>query len=166
MKKKIIITVVLGAILVIVYTMIFSFSSENAEESSKASRTVMNFVLDIYDKLFGMEAELSVADEEGFPLEKIIRKTAHFVEYMAVGFLSFSIATLWVGKLRYGVAIVIAQLLLSAIADELHQYFVPGRYASVTDVVIDTVGGMVGILSVSIIIVIKSKNKKQSLQKK
>ena len=157
-KKKVMLTVVLGILLILVYTMIFSFSSESAEESSKASRAVMDFLLTIYDKLFGTGTEISVVDEEGFPLEKIIRKTAHFAEYTAVGVLSFSIAVLWVEKLKQGAGIVVVQLLLSAIADELHQYFVPGRYASITDVVIDTVGGMVGILSVFMIIIIRNKN--------
>lgn len=35
---------------------------------------------------------------------------------------------------------------LFAATDELHQLFVPGRDASVRDVIIDTIGGILGIL--------------------
>ena len=35
---------------------------------------------------------------------------------------------------------------LSAACDEFHQYFVPGRYASVADVLLDTCGGAFGML--------------------
>lgn len=39
-----------------------------------------------------------------------------------------------------------AWVFLSAAGDELHQYFVPGRYASFLDVLLDTWGGVCGML--------------------
>ena len=40
------------------------------------------------------------------------------------------------------------RLFLSAGADEVHQYFVPGRHASIWDVLIDVSGGIVGMAAV------------------
>ncbi len=82
-----------------------------------------------------------------FPLEleKIVRKLAHFSEYFCVGLLSYSLVLLWwKGKVWTGRILIGMQLLLSASLDEIHQYFVPGRYAAVKDVLIDCVGGITG----------------------
>jgi VanZ family protein len=40
----------------------------------------------------------------------------------------------------------LALVLLYALSDELHQTFVPTRTASITDVMIDVLGGICGIL--------------------
>jgi VanZ family protein len=44
-----------------------------------------------------------------------------------------------------------------AVSDEYHQYFVPGRYTAATDVLIDTVGGVLGLLTYGCIIKKKVK---------
>ena len=83
--------------------------------------------------------------------EAVIRKLAHFTEYMLVGLLSLWIWLLWKAKrLRCG-AFVMVQLMISASLDEFHQYFVPGRYASIRDVLIDTAGGLTGMLLVFLV---------------
>lgn len=146
LKKKKIITGILGVCLLLVYLMIFGFSADNAEESSTISRAIMDFMVDLYDKLAGGSGESVAMDPQTVPLEKIIRKAAHFAEYMAVGFLSFGIAVLWVKRIWTGIWAVMVQLIVSGALDELHQYFVPGRYASLKDVMIDAAGGLAGIL--------------------
>ena len=45
-----------------------------------------------------------------------------------------------------GYIMIVVQLFLSAGADELHQYFVPGRHASFWDVLLDVSGGIVGMV--------------------
>lgn len=166
--KKKILTAVLFACLVYVYFMIFILSADNAEESSDISIKVMDFFVDIYYKLKGESGENTVIVQNAVPLEKIIRKAAHFTEYMAVGFLSFSIVILWVKRLGIGMGIIALQLLLSGMLDEIHQYFVPGRYASFKDVLIDFTGGMAGIGVVLFlrwckrIFVVSKKHKKET----
>lgn len=148
LRKKKILTGILAVCLIAVYCMIFGFSSDNGQESSEVSRKVMDFLIHIYYKLAGGSGEAVVVNPNAVPLEDIIRKMAHFAEYMAVGFLSFGIAALWIERLWKGIGIVILQLLVSGVLDEFHQYFVPGRYASLKDVMIDTAGGMTGILAI------------------
>jgi VanZ family protein len=47
--------------------------------------------------------------------------------------------------------------ILYAISDEIHQMFIPGRSGQVSDVLIDSTGGLVGILGLSAIRRRKSK---------
>ena len=143
--KKII--TVLGLILLAaVYVMIFQFSADDGESSSALSMRVTEFLMNTYYKLFVGEnsAEVIYAAADG--AEDIIRKLDHFTEYMAVGFLSYGIVVMWMKNLRAGFILVLLQLFVSAGADELHQYFVPGRHASVRDVFIDVSGGAMGII--------------------
>jgi len=147
--KKVTITVILGIALLFVYAMIFSFSADNAQESSKLSEGITAWVMEWFGKLTGEGKESSGViseKEDSLLLEGMIRKMAHFAEYMLVGMLSFVILTLWMKKAKVAFWIVAVQLVLSGALDEFHQYFVPGRYAAVTDVLIDTAGGVAGIL--------------------
>lgn len=147
LKKKKVITAILLALLVTVYVMIFFFSAESGEDSSDVSVKVTKWFIKIYYRIKNGLVEnnnvlfVAVAETEG-----IIRKLAHFMEYMAVGFLSFEIAIMWVPKTGKSFMLVTVQLVISAALDEIHQYFVPDRYASVKDVMIDTAGGITGIL--------------------
>ena len=79
-------------------------------------------------------------------IHTIIRKLAHVVEYLILGFLLFRAfrgrsSTRWSWRWFFLASIV---LLLWAASDEFHQSFVSTRTASVVDVGIDTVGGIVG----------------------
>lgn len=147
LKKKIVLTVIGGILLLFCYYMIFMFSADNAEESTGISRKVTDMLMRAYYKLFGGSSAPVVPAGEyvGLVYEDAVRKLAHFVEYMAVGFLSFGILMMWISAWKKGAGMVLIQLLVSAALDEFHQYFVPGRYASVKDVLIDTAGGIMGI---------------------
>lgn len=147
LKKKKIITGIAVVLLAAVYVMIFSFSSDDAEASSAVSVKVTKWLMNIYYNIFhrgGSDPQLvlTVTDDT----ETIVRKLAHFTEYMAVGFLSFGIVIMWVKGIAKGLIIVLIQLIVSAGIDEIHQYFVPGRYSSVKDVMIDTAGGIAGMI--------------------
>lgn len=141
---------------------IFIFSSQTGDTSSNTSGTIVNFIVSIF-----------VPDFDGYNATKqqdildiitlIIRKGAHFTEYAILGFLSFftTITYMWkksafglkkkYGELFrlkrkiYGLASLIFTCLY-AISDELHQGFVADRSPAVLDVVVDTCGGLAGIL--------------------
>ncbi len=149
-KRKISYTVIAVVLLIVLYSMIFYFSAEDAESSSIASSRVTKFICHIYYKIIGGGGGGAVADSTALPLEAIVRKLAHFLEYMCVGFLSYSLVVLWRKPAKLGSLLVILQLVISAGLDEFHQSFVPGRYASVKDVVIDTAGGIAGIFMIMI----------------
>ena len=144
-------TAVLIVLLFLIYVMIFNFSAENATAS--VSQKVTRWLLQIYYKLQGNTGGLSVVIPAGEvdEAEAVIRKLAHFTEYMLVGLLSLWIWLLWKAKRLRCCAFVLVQLVISASLDEFHQYFVPGRYASIRDVLIDTAGGLTGMLLVFLV---------------
>ena len=69
--------------------------------------------------------------------DDVLRKCAHVTEYAILGFLLLRAIGREVPALLLGV--------LYAASDELHQHFVHGRHASPIDVLIDSVGLLIGI---------------------
>ena len=76
-------------------------------------------------------------------ISHIIRKTAHFTIYAALGF--FSSLTAGRRKIFSKSSLGIVLFCFAyAVSDEIHQYFVPGRACMFTDMLIDTGGGIAG----------------------
>ena len=68
-------------------------------------------------------------------------RVAHFIEYFILGgLLVFSAAGLRGGTGRLASAAILAFVAVHAVADELHQSFVPGRDASLRDIGFDLLG--------------------------
>jgi VanZ family protein len=78
--------------------------------------------------------------------EHPVRKLAHFTEYAGMGVLVWWLLNGWIRKKKNLYFLVVGWVFVSAAADEFHQYFVPGRYASFWDVLLDTCGGAFGLL--------------------
>ena len=83
-------------------------------------------------------------------LSLIVRKTAHFTEYMILG-ISLAVNVMDWRKSKgadlsafalWRVAWLIGTIY--AVTDEIHQYFVPERACAVTDMLIDSAGVAVG----------------------
>ena len=119
------------SLLLVILWMIFIFviSSFNATSSSNQS----NFIVDIITSI------INIKDTELLSL--IIRKLAHFIEYFILGILVINFIT------RYDKKIIIAILLciIYATSDEIHQIFVPGRSCQIIDIMIDSLGSIMGI---------------------
>ena len=126
--------------------MIFALSADPGEESSNISRAVTGWLWHLYYSVFQGEGSREFVGMAVDSTENIVRKTAHFAEYMAVGFLSYGTAVLWSRRLGKWFLTVLCQLFISGALDEFHQYWVPGRHASVRDVLIDTAGGLAGMV--------------------
>ncbi len=159
LRRKKIYTTVAATLLLCLYIAIFCFSAEEGEESSALSRKVTEMILKVYHGIVG-GADSGAGNAAAVwdsSLEGIIRKLAHFMEYMCMGLLSYSIVVLWYKPLWRGRFFVLLQLVISAGMDEFHQYFIPGRFASFKDVLIDTAGGIAGILVIIILCKIREK---------
>jgi VanZ family protein len=75
----------------------------------------------------------------------VIRKLAHYTEYLVLGSLTLR-ALLLQGTARSRATVVAAVLgALFAASDEIHQAFVPTRTAAAGDVLIDVAGVMSGV---------------------
>ena len=160
LRMKKVITVIAVCLLIAVYIMIFLFSADDAAESSSLSVAVTRKLINLYYHIFsGNNNAVLTVPVVTDDAEAIVRKMAHFTEYMAVGFLSFGIAVIWMQRIKAGIVAVTLQVFLSAGLDEIHQYFVPGRYASFRDVLIDTAGGIAGIMIVFLMYKIRKRRR-------
>ena len=119
-------------ILIVLFIVAFWFSSKPATESAGQSGKML-----IKMKLITKE-DVKQRTKKYIVLSKRIRKTAHFSLYFLVGVGAFFVT----GSLKKSIFIV---FILGGI-DEFHQYFVPGRGAQINDVLIDTLGGSVGVI--------------------
>ncbi len=126
---------------------IFFFSDQTGDNSHTESRLVADRIAEFITS----DSENAATNKEieiiSRALDKPIRKLAHLFIYFCLGFIVFtSVRVLGLGKSR-PVCILFCILFVVAIAsaDEFNQMFKEGRGASLKDVVIDTVGGTIGI---------------------
>ncbi|MGN1148166.1 MAG: VanZ family protein, partial [Lachnospiraceae bacterium] len=117
----------------------------------------------IWDELTDAHMTPGMMEEKAVHLEHPIRKMAHFMEYAVMGILVYNILNCYVGKAKKRYFLAVVWVCLSAALDEFHQYFVPGRWASLLDVLLDTCGGAVGaLLCGTILYLMKKKSRKTS----
>ncbi len=90
---------------------------------------------------------------QGFNLPELPEnsdKFIHMVAYMPLGFLFYR-SLIESGFRRYGFTVALLLTVLYGISDEFHQAFVPGRYATIGDVIADSLGALLGCLGASFI---------------
>ncbi len=126
-----------GLIACIVF--IFSNSMQVAEVSSAASGRVLAFVKKVL-------VHLGMPGVANHVTMHIIRKLAHFCEYMLEGFLLMLCLRVYTRHFVKHMSWPILGGLLTALIDETIQIFSPGRSSQVTDVWIDFGGVMTGLL--------------------
>ena len=151
MKKVYIIIVSILVLLQLLF--IFFMSNMKAVESDTKSEgtlvTVLKGVNNFNYKLGLTKATFT--DEEYEVTSKVLnpiaRKVMHFTEYFILGLLIIIDLYLITGKkyiwlllLTIGLCTIFASL------DEVHQLFVNGRSGSYKDVIVDTIGSIVGCL--------------------
>lgn len=128
---------------VLVCGVIFWFSSNPANDSTKQSSLIVDIVKkDIFPELSGLDTQRDT-DTVDDVLSVIVRKTAHFSVYTLLGLCAFG--GFWFLKkkqLRFLAAWGAATVY--AVSDEIHQHFVPGRSCEVRDMCIDSAGAALG----------------------
>ena len=157
-EKKNLLRIVLLVLIIITFIIIFKFSGQNAEKSTSLSRGLTMYIINLAQKS-KMFLESNFLNSP-LQVEIFLRKMAHFTIYMILGILVMSFINLFRFKKGEKIAITILAGLGYAAFDELHQSFVPGRTALLTDVMIDTIGVTIGCLIVlGIIALIRRKRK-------
>ena len=88
-------------------------------------------------------------------LNRIVRKLAHLTEFTILGSVLYTILRRYI---TYGTVIKTIGLgMLIASLDEFIQLFSPGRSSQFSDILIDTVGVVIGILVVKLVYYIRYK---------
>ena len=77
-------------------------------------------------------------------------KFIHMVAYMPLGFL-FYMSLIKSGFGRYVFAFAMLLTVLYGVTDEFHQSFVPGRYATIGDIIADSIGALLGCLGANFV---------------
>jgi len=144
-KRRILVTGILAVLLALLYYVIFFFSAQDGEQSSSISQYVTRKGVGFVNSLSGGRWGGGALAELVERYERPLRKLAHFSEYACMGILVYLLLGQWMRRGRRLYLLTVGWVLLSAICDELHQFFVPGRYASPLDVMLDTCGGAFGV---------------------
>lgn len=162
-KKKQRKAVICKIMLASLYIVIFWFSAQNGEDSGAISTSVSQKGIWLLDILTGRSMKAEKLAELVLALEHPLRKMAHFAEYALMGLLVFRILYCYVEQWGRRYVLAVLWVFLSAAADEIHQYFVPGRWAGVSDVLLDTCGGAAGAALCMLVLYVtdKYKTKKQ-----
>ncbi len=142
---------------VFIMVFIFSMSSQNAEISKQTSGGVIHFVAGLLYPDFhnlGQQAQ----DQIISAFQGIVRSAAHFSVFAALCFSSL-IFTLTLERLnllmRYCSSIIFS--ILYAVSDEIHQLFIPGRAFQFSDILVDTLGILLGAAVMYLIIKLKKR---------
>ena len=159
------VTVPAAVLLLALYMLIFGFSAQDGEQSGSLSQMISEKCVEFINTLSGRHWSRVFMENLAEYFEHPIRKLAHFSEYACMGVLVFVILSQWLEREKRLYLINALWVFLSAAADEFHQYFVPGRYASFADVCLDTCGGIFGILLCLLVIKMISKSKRLKARK-
>lgn len=87
----------------------------------------------------------------------IVRKSAHFLSYMFIGFILLNIYKPNLKDRKIGYIKVFIISLILASFDEFHQLFVDGRYGSVRDIIIDIFGSIFAMIIYTLIKYFRAK---------
>ena len=143
-------SIIFACITIYIMIVIFSFSAQTGEVSSgvskSVSRTIAKLLVEGFSSLSEADKLLKIKE-----LVPIVRKTAHFLVYCALGFFSYLTTSAFLRESKKNVKTNKAFLsvglfcFLYAASDEIHQLFVSERSGSPLDVMLDFCGAMVGI---------------------
>ncbi|MDO5039815.1 VanZ family protein [Clostridium sp.] len=142
---------ILSWILVIAWMIfIFYMSNQPANISNEQSDFVLNLIKNLGIDINNIYIDLAIT---------IIRKGAHFSEYLILSLLYFNLLRFYINKNK---ALVLSIILcfLYASTDEFHQLFVEGRAGRFTDVLIDTSGAFTASILVFLVNKILKKRAK------
>lgn len=139
--------VIISSWLVVVLwlVLIFTLSVQTAEQSAGLSGKVTETIIKVASCIVPIDTDVRVMDQMVKQFHNLVRKFAHGWLYFVLGVLVLNsfIKTGVKGVKAYVYALIFC--VAYAVTDEGHQTFVVGRSGQISDVLIDTVGAMVGI---------------------
>lgn len=139
--------IILIILLIIWMITVYCFSNQKGEISGNTSGKVIEAILKVFTK--------DVSKEKIEKLQLPIRKLAHFTIFAIGGVLAIMLLN------QYNIPliqkIIYSQLIITiyAATDEFHQKFIPGRTASIWDVLIDSAGALTAILLITMLFIRK-----------
>lgn len=148
-KKIIILTVLILGWMAFIFYMSHQPSSVSSGQSGRTINAIINL------PIIGAIAKPILTSSIG---EFLIRKAAHMFLYFILGILTFTYLCkkkinnneLISKTIIKNFVISLIVVFLYACTDEIHQLFIPGRSGEFRDVMVDTMGGFIGLSLISI----------------
>ena len=137
-SKKLIIYIIITVVCSIV---IFVLSSQVQTVSGTNSLRVLTAIADFLSKIF----HITISESGIRGLNGLFRKAAHFSIYTLLSIFAYNTFRVAITQKKCVIIATFAFCVLTAISDEIHQIFVPGRSGEVRDVLIDTIGVCFGL---------------------
>lgn len=138
---------------------IFYMSSNNGTISHWQSTKVVNIIEEAQTKLQDKTENITevkktqenknitaIKNTTENNLDHIVRKNAHAFMYMVLSFLVSSAFFAYNKKGQNVVVYILFICLFYAVTDEFHQSFISGRTSLVSDVLVDFVGALIGLV--------------------
>jgi len=133
-------------IVVLYMAMIYYFSSQDGAKSHEVSSRLLEYLK--FLALYVPEGLLDFFSGVGKNHEYILRKCAHFTEYLILSLIVYKAMRASEISFKKSILLTFIICFVYAVSDEVHQYFVPGRAFAVTDIMIDTAGAILGLMTV------------------
>lgn len=128
-------------LVVIWMIVIFMFSNQKANDSSKLSDGFILKTVKIIEEITNKE----YSDEEILDkFVKPVRKLAHFIIYLILGILVYNYIRIF--EYKHTILISLLICIMYSCTDEIHQVFIEGRSGEILDVLIDSIGSFIGII--------------------
>lgn len=148
---------------IVMMYMIYSFSAQTGDVSGSLSYETSKILILAFNKVFGKGYTNEILNLLIVQIHPLVRKLAHVGVYFC---LSLSVALpLYVYRIRGILLFFIGGIFCVGFAflDEYHQSFVAGRSSSFTDVGIDSIGVLLGLIAAQVICFIGRKTVFHSL---
>lgn len=153
MKKKTKIIILL-IILIIWMLLIFKLSGMNSNNSNGHSRDFISiFIEDALDLtnnygITNSHPSSNKIQKASYLINPPLRKVMHATVYFVLSFFMMTLLSIIFDHKHYikTILIVLITCFLFAASDEFHQLFVNGRTGQFIDVIIDTLGSIIGII--------------------
>lgn len=144
---------------IIIMGVIFSFSAQPATVSTQTSGGFVSELMAFIENTFGPISE-DAYEAVRHTATLIVRKSAHFLEFAALGFFLEIHLRTFLRKKTWIFSFIIS--VIYACSDEFHQFFVAERAPGFADVCVDSLGALCAVMGVSLIILIYKKLKLKS----
>lgn len=124
--------------------LIFFLSSQPAQESSQLSMAITGRILKAISLFV---SNLGVSDASIDQYDNLIRKSAHALNFFILSIIVINaLYAMGIRGIRAPIYSIIITVMY-ALSDEIHQLYVPGRGCMFSDVVIDSAGALLGLMT-------------------
>ena len=143
--------IIFGILIIINCGIIFYFSNQVADNSTKQSSRIVELISNIVPNIRNMEKQKKAVLKEQI-LTPIVRKSAHFLIYSMLGIWTINFINTF-QKIKTSKKLIISILFCAfyATTDEIHQTYISGRSGELRDVFIDSLGALTGMILILLI---------------